>query len=96
MGGYFYIMASQRNGTLYSGMTNGIARRVVEHRAGKGSRFAKRYGVHILVYYEAYERIEDAIAREKQVKEWKRAWKLELIEGMNPEWRDLYEDVVKL
>ena len=96
MGGFFYITASQRNGTLYSGVTNNIARRIIEHRTGKGSRFAKRYEVCILVYYEPYARIEEAIAREKQVKEWKRAWKLELIESMNPGWRDLYEDVVKL
>jgi len=96
MAGYFYIITSQRNGTLYTGMTNSITRRIFEHKAGKGCEFARKYGVHILVYYEFYDRIEDAIAREKQVKEWRRAWKLDLIERMNPDWRDLYEDVVKL
>ena len=95
-GGYFYIMASQRNGTLYKGVTNSLIRRVTEHKDGKTGGFTSKYKVQMLVYYEVYERIEEAIAREKQVGEWQRKWKLELIEKMNPEWRDLYEDIVKL
>ncbi|MFA6279970.1 MAG: GIY-YIG nuclease family protein [Bdellovibrionales bacterium] len=94
-GGYFYILASQRNGTLYVGVTNDLARRVAEHKEGKIKGFSTRYGIKTLVYYEVYDRILDAIAREKGVKEWKRAWKLELIESTNPEWRDLYLDLNK-
>ena len=67
----------------------------MEHKEGRGSEFTKRYDVHTLVYYEHFERIEDAIAREKQIKNWHRDWKLELIEKLNPDWRDLYEDVIK-
>jgi len=95
VGGYVYIMASKKNGTLYVGVTNNIIRRSTEHREGKVAGFTKKHRVKLLVYYECYDRIEDAIQREKCVKEWQREWKLKLIEGMNPEWRDLYEDVVK-
>ena len=85
-----YIMASQKNGTLYIGVTNDIARRASEHRNGQGSEFAARYGVDRLVYIEYYDRIDEAIAREKQLKNWKREWKVELIERMNPDWDDLF------
>jgi putative endonuclease len=95
MGGYFYIMASGRYKTLYSGVTNNLIRRGAEHKQGNGSKFTAKYGVQMLVYYEYAERIEDVIAREKCVKRWRRDWKLELIEKMNPEWRDLYEDLLK-
>ena len=95
-GGYVYILASQRNGTLYTGVTNSLMRRASEHKEGKGGRFTKKYAVQKLVYYETYGRIEDAIAREKQLKNWHRKWKLDLIENMNPDWRDLYEDAMKL
>ena len=94
MGGYFYILASGKYRTLYTGVTNDLARRVAEHRKGKGSKFAKKYGVRILVCCEKYDRIEDAITREKQVKKWNRDWKLNLIESMNPEWRDLYDELL--
>ncbi len=90
---YVYILASARNGTLYVGVTNDISRRGFEHRTGAGAVFTRRYAVHHLVWMEPYERIVDAIAREKQIKGWNRAWKLRLIERDNPQWRDLYEDI---
>jgi putative endonuclease len=86
-----YIMASQRNGTLYVGVTNNLALREHQRRTGVGSTFTTKYGVKMLVRYEAYGDINEAIAREKQLKKWERKWKLALIEAFNPEWRDLYE-----
>jgi putative endonuclease len=85
---HVYILASRRHGTLYIGVTNSLQKRLVEHRTGKGSSFVKQYGVHRLVHVESYERVEDAIAREKQLKRWKRDWKIELIERENLERRD--------
>jgi putative endonuclease len=86
---YVYILASRRHGTLYIGVTNSLQKRLTEHRNGDGSSFVKAYGVHRLVYVEAYERPDEAIAREKQLKRWKRDRKIELIERENLEWRDL-------
>jgi putative endonuclease len=86
---YGYVLASRRHGTLYIGVTNSLQRRLEEHRKGAGSSFVKIYGVFRLVYVEAYDRAEEAIAREKQLKRWKRDWKIELIERDNLEWRDL-------
>ena len=86
-----FIMASRRNGTLYVGVTNDIARRAYEHRNGLGAAFTRKYGVTQLVWCEHYADINEAIAREKQLKKWERAWKLELIEAMNPDWADLYK-----
>ncbi|WP_406855865.1 GIY-YIG nuclease family protein [Alsobacter sp. KACC 23698] len=88
-----YILASQRNGTLYVGVTRDLGRRVEQHRAGLGSAFTRRYGVIRLVYAEAFDRAEDAIAREKQVKGWNRAWKLKLIEAANPDWLEISADL---
>jgi putative endonuclease len=88
---YVYIMASRRNGTLYIGVTNDVARRVFEHREGVAPGFTKRYGVRLLVYYEAHDEVQSAIEREKRLKKWNRAWKLALIESANPNWEDLYE-----
>jgi putative endonuclease len=88
---YVYILASRRNGTLYVGVTNDLSRRVWQHREGTGSRFTKKYGVTMLVWYEHFYRIDDAIACEKKLKRWRRAWKLAKIEAFNPGWRDLYE-----
>ena len=88
-----YIMASRRNGTLYTGVTSDLARRVWEHKQGLGEGFTKRYRVERLVYYEYHDRIQTAIAREKRIKKWNRAWKLRLIECVNPEWRDLSEEL---
>ena len=93
--GYFYILASKRNGTLYAGVTNDLIRRVTEHKNGKGCVFTKKHKPHMLVYCEFAEDITDAIQREKCVKEWQRAWKIELIEKQNPDWRDLYEEEFK-
>ena len=86
-----YMMASRRNGTLYTGVTADLARRVVQHREGSGSEFARRYGCRFLIWYERYDRIVDAIAREKQIKAGSRRAKLALIEAMNPDWVDLFE-----
>jgi putative endonuclease len=88
---YAYIMASRRNGTLYTGVTNDVARRGLEHREGVGAGFTKRYGVKLLVYYEAHDEIQSAVEREKRLKKWNRAWKISLIEAANPKWQDLYE-----
>jgi putative endonuclease len=91
MRNYFtYILASQRNGTLYVGVTNNLLKRVEEHRNKKASVFTRKYKVNKLVYYEECGDINAAIQREKQLKNWKRSWKLELIEDFNPEWEDLY------
>jgi putative endonuclease len=89
---FVYIMASGRNGTLYIGVTNDVVRRSWEHREGIVHGFTKRYGVKTLVYCEPYDDVRYAIHREKILKKWKRRWKLELIEKVNPEWRDLNED----
>jgi putative endonuclease len=88
---YVYILASQRNGTLYIGHTDSISRRVWEHQSGQIPGFTARYGVHRLVHYEAFESRETAFRRERAMKKWRRLWKLELIERFNPGWRDLYE-----
>ncbi len=89
-----YILASRRNGTLYVGVTSELAKRVYEHKHGLVDGFTKKYGVHQLVYFELAEDMLSAIAREKQIKKWKRAWKIELIERGNPEWRDLYGEII--
>jgi putative endonuclease len=88
-----YVLASKRNGTLYVGVTNDLARRTWEHKSDSIDGFTKRYGVHQLVYIELHETMPAAILREKQIKKWRRAWKLELIERDNPEWRDLYAEL---
>ena len=86
-------MASRRNGTLYIGVTNDLARRAWQHRTGRGSEFVAKYGVTKLVWYESYNDVNEAIRREKQLKKWERRWKLELIEKINPNWKDLYEEL---
>jgi putative endonuclease len=88
-----YILASRRNGTLYVGVTADIVSRVWDHRSGAVDGFTKTYGVHLLVYVEFHDTMAEAILREKQIKEWRRAWKIELIERGNPQWRDLYDDL---
>ncbi len=88
------MLASQRNGTLYIGVTSDLIRRVWEHKQDLVEGVTKKYGVHDLVWFEQHEDMLTAITREKTLKEWKRAWKLELIEKMNPEWKDLYEGLV--
>ena len=89
--GYVYILASKRNGTLYVGVTNNLAARFFAHREGHGSAFTKKYNVKILVCYEVYDLVTDAIQRETSIKRWPRQWKLNLIEKDNPQWNDLYE-----
>ena len=86
---FVYLLASKRNGTLYAGVTNDLARRVAEHKDKVVPGFTRRYGVSILVWYEVHDDINDAIAREKQIKGWNRAWKLRLLEKNNSGWNDL-------
>ena len=89
-----YILSSKRNGTLYVGVTSDLVKRGWEHRTGAVEGFTRRYDVHSLVYFETCEDMVSAIAREKQLKKWNRAWKLRLIEERNPTWRDLWQDIL--
>ena len=89
-----YILASKRNGTLYIGVTSDIVKRIWEHKNDFVKGFTKRYCVHHLVWYELHENMEDAISREKTLKEWKRLWKLNFIESSNPDWLDLYDTLI--
>ena len=91
---YIYILSSKRNGTLYVGVTNDLARRIYEHKNGLVGGFTKKYNVKNLVYYEQSDSKEGALTREKQIKEWHRKWKLELIEKNNIEWKDLYDEIL--
>ena len=90
---YVYILASKRNGTLYVGVTNDLARREGEHREGVADGFTKKYTIHTLVYFETFDNINAAIHREKILKKYKREWKINLIQEHNEEWRDLVETV---
>jgi putative endonuclease len=90
-----YILASKRNGTLYIGVSGDISRRAWQHRDEAVAGFSQRYGVKLLVYVEFHATMPDAILREKQMKKWRRDWKLELIEKTNPDWRDLYNDLMR-
>ncbi|MCX5866251.1 MAG: GIY-YIG nuclease family protein [Proteobacteria bacterium] len=92
---YVYILASKRNGTLYTGVTSDLVKRVYEHKNGLVEGFTNKYGVHNLVWYEMHKSPETAITREKQIKKWKRAWKIEMIEKENLDWEDLYEVICK-
>ncbi len=93
--GFVYIMASRRNGTIYLGVTSELPQRVFQHRSGMIAGFTKRYGCKLLVWYEAFDDIQDARLREIQMKRWNRAWKLALIEGSNPTWRDLFDEIAQ-
>ena len=88
---YVYILANRRNGTLYTGVTNDLRRRVLEHKDGTIGGFTEKHQVKLLVYFERHNDIERAIRREKSIKRWRRKWKLSLIESMNPQWVDLYQ-----
>jgi putative endonuclease len=90
---FVYILASRRNGTLYVGMTDDLARRAYEHWTGAIAGFTKKYAVKMLVWYESHDSRETAFQRERQIKKWNRAWKLKLIEQLNPDWRDLTADL---
>ena len=88
-----YMMASRKYGTLYVGVTSDLPERAWQHREGLIAGFTKRYGVKLIAYYEFHETMDAAIVREKQIKEWRRAWKIDLTEKMNPQWRDLFDDL---
>jgi len=90
---YVYILASRKHGTIYIGVTNDLIRRVYEHKQKLVPGFTKDYDVHKLVYYEIFDDPESAIMREKRLKRWKRDWKIELVEGSNPNWDDLYSEL---
>ena len=92
---FVYMLASERNGTLYIGVTSDLVKRVWQHKEGVVEGFTKKYGTKALVWYEAHDNAEAAISREKQVKKWTRAWKIELIEAMNPYWNDLYASITE-
>ena len=89
-----YLLASQRNGTLYVGVTSDLVQRIWQHKNDLAEGFTKRYGVHMLEWYEECGTMEAAISREKAIKEWKRAWKIRLIENRNPEWKDIYNELL--
>lgn len=91
---YVYILTNARNGTLYTGMTSDLIRRIFEHKTGVVPGFTARYGVKRLVYFEAHGDVMEAIKREKNIQAWKRAWKLALIEKHNPNWHDLYDEAL--
>ncbi|MEJ2649598.1 MAG: GIY-YIG nuclease family protein [Sedimentisphaerales bacterium] len=90
-----YILASKKNGTLYIGMTNDLHKRVYDHKSNIIKGFTQKYNVHLLVYYEIFNNVWEAIAREKQLKRWKRQWKIDLIEKNNPGWKDLYDETTE-
>ncbi len=90
---YVYMLTSRRNGTLYAGITSNLIQRVWQHRESMESGFSKEHAVKLLVWYEQHEAAYSAITREKQIKKWNRAWKIEMIEARNPYWRDLYGDI---
>ena len=92
---YVYILASRKNGTLYIGITSDLVKRVWEHKEKAVKGFTRKYSVNRLVYYEIFDDSENAIKREKRLKEYKRQWKIDLIEKENPEWNDLYEMIVQ-
>ena len=89
-----YILASRRNGTLYTGVTSNLVQRIWQHKNDVVEGFTKKYGVHTLVWFEPHETMDSAIGREKAIKESQRAWTLKLIESTNPQWRDLYEEII--
>ncbi|MCG5235990.1 GIY-YIG nuclease family protein [Xanthobacter oligotrophicus] len=93
-GGWIYILTNRPNGTLYVGVTNDLVRRLWEHRQGTANGFTKRYGLTRLAYFELHSEVPLAIQREKLMKHWPRAWKVRLILDFNPEWRDLYNDII--
>lgn len=89
-----YMLTSKRNGTLYTGVTSNLLKRIWEHKNHVVEGFTKKYGISVLVWYEIHETMESAISKEKAIKNWKRAWKVKVIEENNPQWRDLYSDLL--
>lgn len=92
--GYVYILASTKNGTLYIGVTSNLVKRIFQHKNNQADGFTKQYSVHTLVYFETCDSMIAAISREKQLKGWRRKYKVDLIESINPMWRDLYLDII--
>ena len=92
---FVYILTNKKNGTFYIGITNNLLRRVYEHKAGIIEGFSTKYHLNKLVYFEVYEDVKNAILREKKLKRWHRMWKIELIEKINPEWEDLYKQLIE-
>jgi len=92
---FVYILTSKMNGTLYIGLTNDLLRRIHEHKEDLVEGFTKRYSIHMLVYYEIFSNVSDAILREKRIKKWNRQWKINLIEKSNPDWKDLYYNLMR-
>ena len=92
-GGYIYIISNKNRTVLYTGVTNNLDARIYEHKAGEGSKFTSKYNCTDLLYYEFFEDIESAIAREKQIKKWKREYKENVINAFNPNWKDLFDDI---
>jgi putative endonuclease len=90
---YIYILTSKKNGTIYTGFTRTLKKRVYEHRIGINEGFTKKYGIKSLVYFEEHSLVDTAIVREKRIKNWRRSWKVRLIESMNPDWKDLYDEI---
>ena len=91
---FIYILSSKQNGTIYIGVTSNLVQRIYQHKQGKIEGFTKKYDVNKLVYFEEHTGMESAIRREKQLKNWRRAWKIELIEKINPSWKDLYNKII--
>ena len=91
---FVYILASKKNGTLYTGVTSDLVKRIWQHKNNAVAGFTKKYKLKILVYYEIFNDAESAITREKRIKKWRRAWKLRLIEEKNPRWKDLYDEII--
>ncbi len=91
---YIYIVTNQPKGTIYTGVTNDLARRIREHKEKRIQGFTQKYGTSRLVYFESYREVRDALTREKQIKSWRRDWKISLIEKENPEWIDLFDQIV--
>jgi putative endonuclease len=92
---FVYIMTNRPNGTLYVGAATNLVKRVWEHKQGLGSKFTSKYNLHRLIYFETHSGIEDAVARERRIKKWNRAWKIELIETLNPDWHELYDELCR-
>jgi putative endonuclease len=88
-----YILASDKNGTLYIGVTSNLIQRIWQHKSNLVDGFTKKYSIHLLVYFERHASMRSAILREKQLKEWQRSWKIRLIQSLNPNWRDLYDEI---
>lgn len=93
--GWVYILTNKRNGTLYIGVTSNLSQRIIQHREGQVGGFAKKYGLKMPVWYQHFDDLQDARRREVQMKEWQRAWKIELIEAANPDWHDLYFELLR-